>query len=154
MIFSRTKKTNKVEILWRSGLRSDLWRTERNKCARSTDLSMASGYCMSKDLRNCSTFRTPKTFWKETSIHPKVVWKKTLGEAPCLYLPRCHVLLSETAKGSTVPFTQRVQDPVFAKFTRFHALNKNHVPGLGFFSGPGSRNAALTSLMLWHWWHW
>ena len=68
---------------------------------RSTDLSMASGYCMSKDLRNCSTFRTPKTFGKETSIHPKVVWKKTLGEAQCLYLPRCHVLLSETAKGST-----------------------------------------------------
>ena len=58
------------------------------------------------------------------------------------------------ANGSTVPFTQRVQDPVFAKFTRFHALNKNHVPGLGFFSGPRSRNAVLTSLMLWHWWHW
>lgn len=102
---------------------------------RSTDLSMASGYCMSKELRNCLTFQTPKTFWKETSIHPKLVWKKTLGEASRLCTKATRdpcVALRETANGSTVPFTQRVQDPVFAKFTRFHALNKNHVPGLGF----------------------
>ena len=98
-------------------------------------------------------FELQKLFERKLLSILNLFEKKNLGEASNATRDPC-VALREAANGSTVPFTQRVQDPVFAKFTRFHALNKNHVPDLRVFSGPGSRNAALTSLMLWHWWHW
>ena len=53
---------------------------------RSTDLSMASGYCMSKELRNCLLFELRKLFERKLLSILNLFEKKNLGRSfPSLY---------------------------------------------------------------------